>query len=65
MLFKKLSIILSITLLIFSSNINLVSALNAENSTSVYQEIVRDLGIIDNEMSLLVNDISNKKPNKK
>lgn len=64
MLFKKLSIILSITLLIFSSNINLVSALNAENSTSVYQEIVRDLEIIDNEMSLLVNDISNKKPNK-
>ena len=64
MFFRKLSIILSITLLIFSSNINLVSALNAENSTSVYQEIVRDLGIIDNEMSLLINAISNKKPNK-
>lgn len=64
MIFKKLSIILSIALLIFSININLVSALNAENPTSVYKEIVRDLGIIDNEMSLLINAISNKKPNK-
>jgi hypothetical protein len=64
MFFKKLSIILSITLLIFSNNINLVSALNAENPTSVYQEIVRDIGIIDNEMSLLIKSISNKNPNK-
>ncbi len=64
MCFKKLSIILSITLLIFSSNISFISALNAENPTSVYQEIVRDLGIIDNEMSLLINAISNKNPNK-
>lgn len=64
MFFKKLSIILSITLLIFSSNISFISALNAENPTSVYQEIVRDLGIIDNEMSLLINTISSQNPNK-
>ncbi|RDC49352.1 hypothetical protein DVA85_24225 [Acinetobacter sp. RIT592] len=64
MFFRKLSIILSVTLLIFSININLVSALNTENPTSVYKEIVRDLGIIDNEMSLLINTISNKNLNK-
>ena len=64
MIFKKLSIILYIALLIFSINIRLVSALNTENPTSVYKEIVRDLGIIDNEMSLLINTISNKNLNK-
>lgn len=64
MFFKKLSIILSITLLIFSSNISFISALNTENPTSVYQEIIRDLGIIDNEMALLINDISSQKLNK-
>ncbi|MEY8623056.1 hypothetical protein AALJ34_05615 [Paraclostridium bifermentans] len=64
MIFKKLSIILYIALLIFSININLVSALNTKNPTSVYKEIVRDLGIIDNEMSLLINTISNKNLNK-
>jgi len=64
MFFRKLSIILSVTLLIFSININLVSALNDENPTSVYQEIVRDIGIVDNEMSLLIKSISSKNPNK-
>lgn len=64
MFFKKLSIILSITLLIFSNSIVLASALNTENPATVYQEIVIDIEIIDNEMSLLINAISNKNPNK-
>lgn len=64
MFFRKLSIILSITLLIFSSSIIPASALYTKNADLNGKEIVKDLGIIDNEMSLLINTISNKSPNK-
>ncbi|WP_195336975.1 hypothetical protein [Paraclostridium bifermentans] len=62
--FKKLSIIISMTLLIFSSSLNVNYALYNSRSISIDKEIVKDLEYIDNRMSLLITSISNKDFNK-
>lgn len=64
MFFRKLSLILSITLLIFSSSVISTYALNFKNPNSINKELVKELETIDNEMSLLIKSISSKNLNK-
>lgn len=64
MFFRKLSIIFSISLLIFSSNIVTTFALSSAKPDELTKEIVKDLGIVDNEMLLLIKTISSKNVNK-
>lgn len=64
MFFKRLSIIISITLLIFASGVITSSALYAKNPDVINKEIVEDLRVIDNEMSLLIKSISSININK-
>ncbi|UOW69088.1 hypothetical protein [Paraclostridium bifermentans] len=54
---KKFSIIIFITLIIFTSNINFSHALNINSSDSVNNQYVKDLEIIDNYMYLLTKSV--------
>ena len=62
---KKLSIILSIALLVFVSSINIASAFeNSAPSKSAGNEYVKDLNIIDNSMYITIKLISKDNYNK-
>lgn len=54
---KKFSIIIFITLIIFTSNINFSHALNIKSPDSVNNQYVKDLEIIDNYMYLLTKSV--------
>ncbi|GKZ01736.1 MULTISPECIES: hypothetical protein [Paraclostridium] len=54
---KKFSIIIFITLIIFTSNINFSHALNINSPDSVNNQYVKDLEIIDNYMYLLTKSV--------
>lgn len=54
---KKLSIIIFITLIIFTSNINFSHALSITSPDSVNNQYIKDLEIIDNYMYLLTKSV--------
>ncbi|EQK43062.1 hypothetical protein C672_2006 [[Clostridium] bifermentans ATCC 638] len=55
---RKLSIILSIVLLIFISSINTASAFEVPNSNSYSSEFSKKLDYLDNSMYILIKSIS-------
>lgn len=58
MFFRKLSIILSITLLIFIGSVNTSSAIKTSSQTSNSNEITKNLDHLDNNMYILIKSIS-------
>lgn len=54
---KKFSIIIFITLIIFTSNINFSHALSITSPDSVNNQYIKDLEIIDNYMYLLTKSV--------
>ena len=54
---KKLSIMLAITLILFTSNMNFSHALSLKSPDTVSNEYIKDLEIIDNYMYLLTKAV--------
>ncbi|GIM33756.1 hypothetical protein [Paraclostridium bifermentans] len=57
MLFKKLSIVLAITLILFTSNITFTHALIVTAPDSVSNQYIQDLERVDNDMYLLTKAV--------
>lgn len=63
MFIKKLSIVFSIILILFTININTIYAFNTVTQPPVSNEYIQELEIIDNYMYLLVKSIATKSIN--
>ncbi|CEN87315.1 hypothetical protein [Paraclostridium sordellii] len=61
MFIKKLSIIFSIVLILFTININTTYAFNSLAPHPIQNEYIKELEIIDNYMYLLVQSVATKK----
>ncbi|EQK43057.1 hypothetical protein C672_2001 [[Clostridium] bifermentans ATCC 638] len=57
MLFKKISIVLAITLTLFAVNISLSHAFNTSVPAPISNQYIKDLELIDNNMYILVKYI--------
>ncbi|CEN84256.1 hypothetical protein [Paraclostridium sordellii] len=60
MFIKKLSIIFSILLIIFTINVNTTYAFNSMAPQPIHNEYIKELEIIDNYMYLLVQSVATK-----
>lgn len=60
MFIKKLSIVFSILLIIFTININTTYAFNSLAPQPIHNEYIKELEIIDNYMYLLVQSVATK-----
>ncbi|GAA0104286.1 hypothetical protein UT300013_09080 [Paraclostridium sordellii] len=60
MFIKKLSIVFSIILILFTININTIYAFNTVTQPPISNEYIQELEIIDNYMYLLVKSIATK-----
>ncbi|CEN93245.1 hypothetical protein [Paraclostridium sordellii] len=63
MFIKKLSIVFSILLIIFTINVNTTYAFNSMAPQPVHNEYIKELEIIDNYMYLLVQSVATKNIN--
>ncbi|CEN74872.1 Uncharacterised protein [[Clostridium] sordellii] len=61
MFIKKLSIIFSIVLILFSININTAYAFSTVTPPQVHNKYIKELEVIDNYMYLLVKCVASKK----
>lgn len=55
--FKKIKIIIIMTLTILTCNLNFVSAFECLTPSSISQDLIKDLDLIDNNMYMLINTI--------
>ncbi|MFR3566406.1 MAG: hypothetical protein ACLTUR_00340 [Paraclostridium sordellii] len=60
---KKLSIVFSIVLILFTININTTYAFNSMAPQPIHNEYIKELEIIDNYMYLLVQSVATKNIN--
>ncbi|CEP40914.1 Uncharacterised protein [[Clostridium] sordellii] len=60
MFIKKLSIVFSIILILFTININTIYAFNTVTPPPISNEYIKELEIIDNYMYLLVQSVATK-----
>ncbi|CEQ08644.1 Uncharacterised protein [[Clostridium] sordellii] len=63
MFIKKLSIVFSILLIIFTINVNTTYAFNSIAPQPIHNEYIKELEIIDNYMYLLVQSVATKNIN--
>ncbi|WP_338557839.1 hypothetical protein QJR60_09735 [Paraclostridium sordellii] len=63
MFVKKLSIVFSILLIIFTINVNTTYAFNSMAPQPIHNEYIKELEIIDNYMYLLVQSVATKNIN--
>ncbi|CEO32995.1 hypothetical protein [Paraclostridium sordellii] len=63
MFIKKLSIVFSILLIIFTINVNTTYAFNSMAPQPIHNEYIKELEIIDNYMYLLVQSVATKNIN--
>ncbi|CEO07602.1 hypothetical protein QJR30_07150 [Paraclostridium sordellii] len=60
MFIKKLSIVFSILLIIFTINVNTTYAFNSMAPQPIHNEYIKELEIVDNYMYLLVQSVATK-----